>query len=127
PALSRLAAIGPPMLPRPMKAMVGSDVVVIVVPLVLLFEWHGCWNSGSGQRRALRIVAPEIGQRMPVWPVAFDEGIGERSIRFGKRGGIPARLLVLVDQQCTNAFSEIAVSGAAHRGIELKPEHLGQR
>src|SRR5215472_17484714 len=83
PALTRLAAIGAPILPRPMKPMVaisGSSCSIV---------W-GEAELATGNRREKNV----------------DHAVAD----FGEGCRLPARLLVLVDQHRTHPFIEVVPS-----------------
>src|SRR5579883_2818678 len=104
PALSRLRAIGPPILPRPMKpivAMASSSVVVVELGF-------------ARERREI--------------------GIDFRRRRLRKRGRAPFRCVVLVDEHGAHAFEEIGVGHEpphqpilhAHAVLEVEMRRLAQ-
>src|SRR5699024_1832124 len=103
PAWSRLAAIGPPMLPSPMNA---------IVPAIV----SSCYCSSQIGQRAFVIVR---GQAERLGDVLHGDVVGPC-----RR---PGRLLVLVHQQRADAFGKIGVARALHGDGEFALKRLCQR
>src|SRR5690606_4826146 len=92
PALTRLAAIGPPMLPNPKNA------TVLVMPC-----------SPSEIRQRMGCITPGRCQIL----------LSDGRRQFRQRGRIETRRIVLVDDLGAHALAEHAVFGAIERGHQL--------
>src|SRR5690554_2610044 len=99
PSFSRLEAMGPPMLPRPIK-------VTFAILLLLVFVAVRRDLSVPG-RLAEKCFNPLV-------------------VQFRQRGITPSGLHVFVDQQRPDAFGKLSLLQAVHRHHQLVIQHLFQ-
>src|SRR5690606_2139322 len=116
PALSRFSAMGLPIWPSPINAIV----------LLILSPRH--YENGAVRRRS-GLPGSQVSQGMSRFcgPGRNKKAFHPAGISLFQRRRIPAWLFILINQQCAYAFLEVALYATLQRHNVFQTENIGQR